>query len=116
CVATERWRRRSRFRIAARQTKPRSHDADRTIDAWHAGEGLEQSSLEHLRMLEHGGEGENPPRPEAGFFEERGPHPRPSRRKRALELRLQFETVALAILAADKALIADESLAADQAT
>src|SRR5262249_62157960 len=83
CVATERWRRRSRFRIAARQTKPRSHDADRTIDAWHAGEGLEQSSLEHLRMLEHGGEGGDPPRPGAALFVGGRPPPartRPNRR------------------------------------
>src|SRR5213080_3645528 len=55
CIGTKRRRRRSRFRIAARQAETASHDVDRTIAAGHGAEALEQSPLEHLRMLEHGG-------------------------------------------------------------
>src|SRR5262245_35183429 len=47
------WRRRG-LAIAARQAESRSHDAHWTIDLGHGLEGLEQSSLENLRMLEHG--------------------------------------------------------------
>ena len=53
-IGTERGRRRCGFRIAARQAETGSHDAHRTIDVRHGFEGLEQSSLENLRMLEYG--------------------------------------------------------------
>src|ERR687887_2272466 len=113
-IGTERGRRRSRLWIAARQAEARSHDAHRTIDVRHEFEGLEQFSLENLRMLEHGWHVEDLAGGDAVLVEECGPFLCRPRRKRALELGLQFETAALAVLPAGKARIGDEFLAVDQ--
>ena len=51
----------------------RSHDANGTVDLRHGCKALEQSSLENLRMLEHGGHVEDFPGGDAVLVEERGP-------------------------------------------
>src|SRR6266508_976665 len=83
-VGTERWRRRCRLRIGARQAKTRSHDAHRTIDVRHGFEGLEQSSLENLRMLEYGRHVEDFPGGDAVLVEERLRSSRPEKRGSAM--------------------------------
>src|SRR5262245_41684593 len=66
-------------------------------------------------MFEHGGHVEDLSGRNPVLVEERGPFLRRSPRKRALDLRLQFETTALAILAADESRVGHEPLATDQA-
>jgi len=80
----------------------------------HAVEGFEQSSLDDLRMLEHGGHVEHFPGGNAALVEERRPFLRRSRRERLLDLSLQFEPKALAILARGEARIDGKFAAADQ--
>src|SRR5262249_22033015 len=113
-IGAERRRRRCRLRIAARQAEARPHDAHGTIDRGHALEGFEQSSLDDLRMLEHGGHVEHFPGRTAALVEERRPFLRRSRRERLLDLSLQFEPTALAILARGEAWIDGKFAAAEQ--
>src|SRR6516165_4524951 len=77
-------------------------------------EGLEQSSLDDLRMLEHGGHVEHFAGGNAALVEESRPFLRRSHRERLLDLSLQFEPTALAILARGEARIGGELTAADQ--
>ena len=77
-------------------------------------EGLEQSSLDDLRMLEHGGHVEHFAGGNAALVEESRPFLRRSHRERLLDLSLQFETAALAILAPGETRIGGKLTAADQ--
>ena len=101
--------------IAARQTETRSHDANGTVDLRNGCEGLEQPSLENLRMLEDGGHVENFAGRHSVLVEQGRPLLRRSRCERSLNLGIELEQAALAILAVAKARVVDKLLAADQA-
>src|SRR5262245_28361940 len=114
-VCAELWGRRRGPWNAACQPKPRADHLDRAADARHLREGAQQLALEDLRMLENRRHVQHFAGRNAMLVQERGPLPGGLAGKRRLNLGIELEAVALAILPSGKTKIADEVLAPDQA-
>src|SRR5262245_27349862 len=114
-VRAQLWRRHARPWIAARKPETRTHDLNRAADAGGIVEISQQLALYNLRMLEDSRHVQHRASRNTVLIKDDGPIARGLTGKRCLDLGIELEAIALAILPPGEAWIGDEVLAPDQA-